>query len=32
MKEGGIYLLNPYDDDIDLMERNLNGYIEIIKK
>ena len=31
MKEEKVYLLNPYEDDIDLMERNLNGYIEAIK-
>lgn len=31
MKDGKVYLLNPYDDDIDLMKKKLIDYIEAIK-
>lgn len=32
MKEGKVYLLNPYEDDITLMKKNLTNYLETIKK
>lgn len=31
MKEGKVYLLNPYDDNIEIMKNNLKKYIQIIK-
>lgn len=31
MKEEKVYLLNPYDEDIEVMKNNLKGYIQIIK-
>lgn len=31
MKEEKVYLLNPYENDIEVMKNNLKGYIDIIK-
>lgn len=31
MREGRVYLLNPYEEDIEVMKNNLKAYIQIIK-
>ncbi|HEY3373355.1 MAG TPA: hypothetical protein VGK10_21100 [Prolixibacteraceae bacterium] len=31
MKEEKVYLLNPYENDIEVMKNNLKGYLDIIK-
>lgn len=31
MRKGRVYLLNPYENDLEVMKINLNGYLQIIK-
>lgn len=31
MREGRVYLLNPFENDLEVMKNNLNGYLQTIK-